>query len=119
MIIGSCSSAYRIGRAVESFRVPVFSQHLRTARYGLLELMATTPRLRKKDRLSPDIRSDIMRLAEEGMSVPRIVVEIARLKRLLVSFEAAQRWARKTGKYQAKSLDESPEEGDAQRPQQK
>ncbi len=100
-------------QAVESFRVPVFSQHLRTARYSLLELMATTPRLQKKDRLPPDIRSDIMRLAEQGISVPRIVVEIARSKRLLVSFEAAQRWASKTGRYQAKSLKALPEEGDA------
>jgi hypothetical protein len=74
--------------------------------------MATTPRLQKKDRLPSDIRSEIMRLAEQGMSVPRIVVEIARLKKLLVSFEAAQRWAMKTGKYHPRSRQESPEESD-------
>jgi hypothetical protein len=100
-------------QAVESFRVPVFSQYLRTARYALLKLMATTPRLDRKDRLPPDIRADIVRLAEQGMSVPRIVVEIARLKRLLVSFEAAQRWAMKSGKYQPKSQHKSPEESSA------
>ena len=61
--------------------------------------MATTPRLDRKDRLPTDVRSEIIRLASEGVSVPRIVVEIAKTKKLLVSFEAAQRWAKKSGKY--------------------
>ncbi len=86
-------------QAINSFRVPVFSPHIRTVRYSLLELMATTPRLEKKERLPPDVRSEIMRLAGERMSVPKIVVEIARTKKLLVSFEAAQRWAKRSGAY--------------------
>lgn len=86
-------------QAVNSFKIPVFAPHLRTVRYSLHELMATTPRLEKKDRLPPDVRSEITRLAGEGMSVPKIVVEIARTKKLLVSLEAAQRWAKKSGRY--------------------
>jgi len=86
-------------QAVNSFKIPVFAPHLRTVRYSLHELMATTPRLEKKDRLPADVRSDIIRLAGEGMSIPKIVVEIARTKKLLVSFEAAQRWGKKSGKY--------------------
>jgi hypothetical protein len=93
-------------QAINSFRVPVFSPHLRTARYQSHELMATTPTLERRDRLPEDVRADIMRLAKEGMSVPRIVVEIARTKKLLVSFEAAQRWAKKSGAYAPKSSNE-------------
>lgn len=90
-------------QAIESFKIPVFSPHLRTVRYSRLELMATTPRLKKQDRLPDDVRSEIMQLANEGLSVPKIVVEIAKSRQLLVSFEAAQRWARKTGKYMPRS----------------
>jgi hypothetical protein len=94
-------------QAVNSFKIPVFAPHLRTVRYGLLELLATTPRLEKKERVPQDIRMEIMRLANEGTSIPKIVIEIARKKRLLVSFEAAQRWAMKTGKYHPKRPSES------------
>jgi len=87
---------------MESVHVPVFSAHLRTVRYCRPELMATT-RSEKKQRLPADVRSEVMRLASEGMSMQRIVVEIAKLKRLLISFEAAQRGARKTGRYQARA----------------
>lgn len=90
-------------QAIESFKVPVFTPHLRTFRYKRLELLATTPKLGKKDRIPADVRSEVMRLATEGVSVPSIVVEIAESKRLLISFEAAQRWAMKTGKYNPKS----------------
>jgi hypothetical protein len=96
-------------QAVKSFSVPVFAPHLRTVRYGLLELLATTPRLEKKERVPPDVRTEIMRLANEGTSIPKIVAEIARKRKLLVSFEAAQRWATKTGKYLPRHSSESRE----------
>lgn len=96
-------------QAIESFRIPAFAPHLRTVRFSRLELMATTPRLEKRDRLPEDVRSEIMRLASEGLSIPRIVVEIAESKKLLVSFEAAQRWAMKTGKYEPRSSSRSSE----------
>ena len=82
-------------QAIMSFKVPVFSEQLQTVRYQLLRLLATTPKLERKDRLPELIRLDIATLAVEGHSVPDIVVEVARTRGLLVSFEAAQRWARK------------------------
>lgn len=85
-------------QAIESFKVPVFAPHLRTVRYQRLELMATTKKLLREERLPIEIRSEIMRLASEGHSVPKIVEEVARTKALLISFEAAQRWARKAQK---------------------
>jgi hypothetical protein len=86
-------------QAINSFKVPVFSQYLRTVRYGLLELMATTRKLERTERLPVEVRKEITRLAAKEMSVPSIVLEIAKTKKLLVSFEAAQRWAMKSGKY--------------------
>ncbi len=97
-------------QATDSFRVPVFAAHLRTTRYALLELMATTRKLDKKERIPSDVRQEIVRLAAEGWSIPKIIVEIARTRKLLVSFEAGQRWARKSGKYQPKSRQPSKEE---------
>jgi hypothetical protein len=82
-------------QAIESFKIPVFSEHLQTVRYEKLKLMATTRKLTKEDRLPEEVRSEIQRLAREGHSVPQIVEEIARSQKLLVSFEAAQRWAMK------------------------
>ncbi len=82
-------------QAINSFSVPVFSEHLKTVRYQRLELMATTRKLGKEERLPESTRTEIARLAIEGNSVPRIVEEVARAQGLLVSFEAAQRWARK------------------------
>lgn len=83
-------------QAIESFGIPVFAPHLRTVRYQRLELMATTPKLSKEERLPEDVRSEICRLAAEGKSVPAIIEHVARMKKLLVSFETAQRWANKT-----------------------
>jgi hypothetical protein len=99
-------------QAIGSFRIPVFAPHLRTVRYSLHELMATTRKLSKEERLPLDVRSEIIGLASQGWSVPRIVVEVAKTKKLLVSFEAAQRWAKKSGKYQPKSRPDSREERD-------
>lgn len=90
-------------QAISAFKVPVFAPHLRTVRYALHQLMAETPRLDKKGRLPPDVRSEIVRFASEGLSIPNIVLRIAKEKRLLVSFEAAQRWAKKSGNYPRKS----------------
>jgi len=84
-------------QAIESFKVPVFAEHLRTARYERLEVLATTKKLEREERVPEEIRMAIMKLAREGRSVPKIVEQIARQKGLLVSFEAAQRWARKAG----------------------
>lgn len=97
-------------QAIESFKVPVFAAHLRTFRYQRLELMATTPKLDRADRIPVEIRSEIMRLAADGQSIPKIVEAIARLRSLLVSFEAAQRWANK-----APLLDESDDEEPAKK----
>jgi hypothetical protein len=99
-------------QAIDSFLVPTFSPHLRTVRYQSHELMATTRTLEKKERLPQDVRAEIMRLATEGTSIPRIVVEIARTKKLLVSFEAAQRWAKKSGAYEPKGSDKKRDEDD-------
>jgi hypothetical protein len=83
-------------QAIESFKVPVFAPHLRTARYRKLELMATTPKLERTDRIPLEIRATILRLAKEGYSVPKIIEVVATDHNLLLSFEAAQRWARKS-----------------------
>jgi hypothetical protein len=82
-------------QAIASFRVPVFSEILRTVRYQRLELMAMSRRLERKERLPVEIRNRVMDLRREGLSVPKIVESIARSYGLLISFEAAQRWARK------------------------
>jgi hypothetical protein len=82
-------------QAISSFKVPVFSEHLRTIRYQRLELMSTTRKLDRRERLSNEIRMEIGRLDSGGYSVPKIVEEIARNQHILVSFEAAQRWAMK------------------------
>jgi len=82
-------------QAIDSFKVPVFAPHLQTVRYQRLQVMATTRKLQKNDRLSKDLRSEITRLATEGNSVPKIVELVAKTRGVLVSFEAAQRWAMK------------------------
>jgi len=80
-------------QAIASFGVPVFASHLRTVRYQKLELMGTTRKLAREERLPDEMRAEIARLDSNGYSVPEIVEEIARNQHLLVSFEAAQRWA--------------------------
>ena len=82
-------------QAIASYGVPVFSDYLQTVRYQRLRLMATTPRLDKEDRVPEEIRREIIQLRKQGYSVPKIVETIAQTRNLLVSFEAAQRWARK------------------------
>ncbi len=82
-------------QAINSFQVPVFSEKLKTMRYQRLQLMATTPKLGKDERVPDSIRVEIAKLALAGYSIPKIVEEVARAQNLLVSFEAAQRWAKK------------------------
>lgn len=91
-------------QAIQSFAVPVFSDFLKTVRYGKLELMAKSKRLEKKERLPEEIRRRIAELAMSGMSIARIVESVATSYGILVSFEAAQRWAMKTGVYRPRSL---------------
>ena len=83
-------------QAIASFAVPIFNPTLRTIRYKRHELMATTRRLGKKDRLPEHLRKEIMDLSRQGLSVPTIVERLAEIKGVLISFEAAQRWAKKT-----------------------
>ncbi len=100
-------------QAIDSFKIPVFAPHLRTVRYQRLELMSTTPKLTRDERLPEEIRSEIRRLDTVGYSVPEIVEEIARKQHLLVSFEAAQRWAMKNANRSIVSGDESSVESEA------
>jgi hypothetical protein len=94
-------------QAIAAFSIPVFASHLRTVRFQRLELMATSRRLDRKERLSEETRLRIMELARPGVSVPKIVELIAMTMGILISFEAAQRWAMKTGMYHPKNSRES------------
>ena len=60
-------------QAIASYNVPIFSDKLRTVRYQKLELMATSRRLDKTDRLPIDVRNLVVELRKEGLSVPRFV----------------------------------------------
>ncbi|HUI86347.1 MAG TPA: hypothetical protein VLY21_04240 [Nitrososphaerales archaeon] len=82
-------------QAIGSFKVPVFSSYLQTVRYQRLRLMATTRKLTRRDRISDEVQTEIKRLANDGLSVPRILEEIAKSHSVLLSFEAVQRWARR------------------------
>jgi len=85
-------------QAIKAFEVPVFSDQIRTVRYQRHELLATTRRLARTDRLSETLRTEIMNLALQGLSASKIVEEIAKRYGVLVSFEAAQRWAHKVSR---------------------
>lgn len=82
-------------QARDSFRVPIFSPSLRTVRFQRHEIIATARVLRREERLPEEVRTEIMQLSSAGLSVPDIVEKIAVSRKVLVSFEAAQRWARK------------------------
>jgi hypothetical protein len=98
-------------QAIASFNVPVFSEYLQTVRYQKLKTMATTRRLTKEERLPVEVRQTVMGLAAHGYSIPAIVETIASSKGLLISFEAAQRWARKaTHRGKSVSLGRSEDE---------
>ncbi len=82
-------------QAIKSFEVPIFSNQIRTMRFQRHELLATTHRLSRTDRLSETLRTEIMNLALQGLSASKIVEDIAKRRGVLISFEAAQRWANK------------------------
>lgn len=92
-----CREAITLAKsqAIKSFDVPLLAPQLNTVRYQKLRLLATTRRLKKEERLSPDLRKEIMDLTGKGFSVPKIVEWLAENKGILVSFEAAQRWKKK------------------------
>jgi hypothetical protein len=89
-------------QAIASFQVPIFNPILQTVRYKRHELMVTARRLEKKERIPVALRRKIMMLSHQGYSVPDIVVMLAETDKVLISFEACQRWARKS-----RSVDES------------
>ncbi len=100
-------------QAIESFKIPVFSDHLKTTRYQRLQLMATTRKLDKLERLPETVRLEVIRLAKENLSIPQIIERVAREQKLLISFEAAQRWASKKPKEpNAESEKGSEEDGE-------
>ena len=82
-------------QAIASFAVPIFNPTLRTVRYKRHELMATAQRLDREERVPEHLRKEIMTLRRQGLSVPTIVERLAEFRGVLVSFEAAQRWAKK------------------------
>jgi hypothetical protein len=82
-------------QAIKSFAVPIFNPQLRTVRYRRHEIMATARRLTRFERLSDDLRSSIMTMSAQGLSTPEIIEKIAEERKILISFEAGQRWARK------------------------
>ncbi len=82
-------------QAIKAFEIPIFSDLIRTVRFQRHELLARTPRLARTDRLPETLRREIMNLTRQGLSTSKIVEEIAKRREVLVSFEAAQRWARK------------------------
>jgi hypothetical protein len=82
-------------QAIASFRVPVFSEHLQIVRYQRLKTLAMTRRLAKEERIPVEIREAVKRFAVEGYSIPSIVNKVVVSHGLLISFEAAQRWAGK------------------------
>jgi hypothetical protein len=84
-------------QAIASFSVPIFNPTLRTVRYKRHELMATTRKLDREDRIPEHLRAEITALSQQGFSVPTIIERLAETRGVLVSFEAAQRWAKKAG----------------------
>lgn len=96
-----CRDAVSIvkSQAVKAFTIPIFAGHLKTIRYSRLELLATSRRLRREERLPTELREQIMNLARSGFSVPKIVERTAQTAGILVSFEAAQRWANRGRQY--------------------
>ncbi len=80
--------------AVKAFLVPIFSPELQTVRYERLSRLATGKRPSQgAGRLPQEIRDEIGRLNEIGLSLPKIIERILDEHGLMISYEAAQRWA--------------------------
>lgn len=84
-------------QAIAAYGVPVFSPFLRTVRYQRLEKLALASRPARTDRLPFELREEIMSLRRQGLSIPRIIETIVERRNLLISYEAAKRWADKSG----------------------
>lgn len=84
--------------AIKSFEVPIFNPELRTVRYQRHEVMAKARTLRRDERLPEELKLEIIALATQNLSVPDIVERIAETRKILISFEAAQRWASKASR---------------------
>lgn len=82
-------------QAIAAFGVPIFNPMLRTVRYQRHELMASARKLDRKDRIPEDIRKEITSMSQQGLSVPQIIERLAETRKVLISFEAGQRWSRK------------------------
>ncbi|HLQ20922.1 MAG TPA: hypothetical protein VK127_01310 [Nitrososphaerales archaeon] len=82
--------------AVRAFDVPVFSPFIKTVRYERLRRLAQARRLKQGDRLDQSIRSKISRLAGSGLSVSKIIQLIAEEDDLMIAYDSAQRWARRS-----------------------
>lgn len=80
--------------AVKAFLVPIFSPELQTVRYERLFSLATGKRPSQgAERLPQEIRDEIGQLNEIGLSLPKIIERILDEHGLMISYEAAQRWA--------------------------
>lgn len=79
---------------MKAFLVPIFSPELQTVRYERLRRLATGKRLSQgAERLPQEIRDEIGQLNEIGLSLPKIIERILDEHGLMISYEAAQRWA--------------------------
>jgi hypothetical protein len=82
------------GEAVKAFFVPVFCPLLKTIRYQRLQKLAVGKRpSRGGERLPGEVREEIRRLRENGLTFSKIVESILDKYQLLITIEAAQRWA--------------------------
>ena len=87
------ATALANAEAVKAFHVPIFCPLLRSVRYQRLQKLALGRKpARGAGRLSPEIRAEIGKLKESGISTTRIVETILDKRGLLISIEAAQRW---------------------------
>ncbi|MDV3243601.1 MAG: hypothetical protein LYZ66_00330 [Nitrososphaerales archaeon] len=78
------------------YEIPAFSPILRTVRYDRFERLARARHIEHGRRIPRKIREAILQAGTEGMSIPRISVYILDRFGIVLSFEAVQRWARRT-----------------------
>lgn len=82
------------GEAVKAFRVPTFSPLLETIRYQRLRKLALGRKpAQGGERLPKEVRWEIKQLKLGGMSTSKIIEAILNKYGLVISFEAAERWA--------------------------
>lgn len=88
-------------QAIAAARLPIFSPHIGTIRFERAELLGSAQKFVREERYPDWLREEIAALAREGFSISGIIESIARRRRILVSFEAAQRWAKKATEKQS------------------